>query len=228
MAKTVCLIPAKGASTRLPRKNIRPLGGITLLARAVEVAKESGVFSDIVVSSEDEDVLEHAQVLGAHVIKRPTELAVDPSGVEAVIFHFITSDFNFDGIDDVAILLPTCPFRTVDDLKNAVIKFQNKHFNTLMSVVKSQHSPFNSYADTDDSLVPLFPNKNKQNSQAQSSTYLCNGAIQLVRIAKFLESKSYTQPPIAKYVMPPERSVDIDTEWDWLQAEFILSLQDNG
>ena len=220
------LIPAKGASTRLPRKNLRLLGGRPLIDWTIAAAKEAGIFDRLVVSTEDAEIAGHARAAGAEVpFERPGDLAVDPAGVVQVALHALeTLETAGDRYNLICIMLPTCPFCTAADLKAAFAQFCARQDPNLMSVAPFDHTPFNALGVGGDGLLfPHFPDKFGRKSQEQPAAFRPNGAIHILDVPWFRQSRSYLAPPILAYVMPRERSIDIDSEEDLREAECMLA-----
>jgi CMP-N-acetylneuraminic acid synthetase len=222
----LCLIPAKGGSTRLPRKNVCSLGGKTLLEWTVQAARTAGTMDRIVVSTEDEEVAEIVRKLGIEVpFLRPSELARDPAGVVDVALHAISALRKQGGeYRTLVILLPTCPFRTSDDIRGAFALYQGKGASSLMSVSAYPHTPFAALKFDGDCLMPWFPEYLGLKSQEMPAAFRANGAIHILEVSRLEREKSYYKPPVLGYVMPPERSIDIDTADDLRQAELMLEL----
>lgn len=218
----LALIPAKGASTRLPRKNIIDFAGTSLLARAVQSARESGLCSDILVSSEDDEILAKAAELGVKTLRRPDFLSIDPSGIVDVALHVLehletTQNLSYETL---FILAPTCPLREADDVKNAYQLYRENNGKFLMSVTEYHHSPYSAWSvDEMNRAAPVFPELCVRRQQELAKAYRCNGAIHIVDVAAFKLERSYTAGPLLSYVMPRERSFDIDTAHDFWEAE---------
>lgn len=220
------LIPAKGGSTRLARKNVAPLGGRPLIAWAAEAARESGVFDRLVLSSEDEAVIEAGRGIGLDApFVRPAALARDPAGVVDVALHALDAlEAGGERYETLAILLPTCPFRTAADIREAFALFRSRDEKSLMSVSEFDHTPFAALAVGEDAVIsPHFPEYFGRKSQEMPRAYRPNGAIHILDVARFREARSYVAPPVLAYVMPRARSVDIDTAEDLLLAEALLA-----
>jgi CMP-N-acetylneuraminic acid synthetase len=220
------LIPAKGGSTRLPRKNILPLGGRPLIAWTVEAARESGVIDRLIVSTEDREVADIACDLGVEVpFIRPEELARDPAGVVEVALHALDElERSGDQFDSMIILMPTCPFRNADDIRVAYASFRENHWSFLMSVSRFGHTPFAAMGlGENDKLTHYFPDYTGMKSQELPPAYRPNGAIQILDVEAFQREKTYFGEPLFGYEMPIERSVDIDSEEDLQFAEMTIS-----
>lgn len=225
--KTLTIIPAKGASTRLARKNIRTLNGKSLVQYAYDAAIESGICGDIMVSTEDEEIALHAEKIGAWLpFLRPFDLAIDPAGVEAVALYCL-SELEKKGYlyQKLVILLPTCPLRNSQDIKNADNLFNEQLALRLMSVCEYDHSPYSSWVSNNERglVEPLFKQFFSKKSQQLGKTYRCNGAIHILNVEEFKLTRSYTKQPLHHYVMPRDRSVDIDTQDDWMYAEWLMT-----
>ncbi len=222
----LALIPAKGKSTRLKRKNALALCGKPMLQWTIEAAAESGVVDEIVVSTEDEEIANLAAQAGFPVpFMRDESLAVDPAGVESVALDALARlEAMGRSYEKIVILLPTSPLRTAADIKDAMALFDQKAARSLMSVTEYEHSPYSAYFEDDEGLLlPLFPDKNRLKSQELPIAYRCNGAIHILDVEFFKRTKSYTCAPLLKFCMPHERSVDVDTADDFAYAEFLLS-----
>ena len=221
------LIPAKGGSTRLAQKNIRPLGGKPLLAWTAEAAKTCQIFDRLIVSTEDEKVAQVAGSLGLEIpFLRPAHLALDPAGVVDVALHALEElERRGDRYETLIILLPTCPFRNAQDICAAYTEFRDHGASCLMSVAPFSHTPFSALSLNDQKqLKPYFPELLGRKSQEMPGAYRPNGAIHILDVEWFKENKSYFGPPLLGYLMPRGRSVDIDTEDDLRMAEVLLAM----
>jgi CMP-N-acetylneuraminic acid synthetase len=220
------LIPAKRGSMRLPEKNIRPLAGKPLLGWTVDAARVSGVIDQLIVSTEDELVAKIARDCGAEVpFVRPPELARDPAGVVQVALHALQAMRELGAeFRTLIILLPTCPFRTAEDIRAAFKLFREKQAKFLMSVSPFPHTPFAAMELTGDGLLrPFFPQFIEKQSTELPPAWRANGAVHVLDVAAFEREKSYYAQPLVGYPMPRERSVDIDSEGDWREAEQLIA-----
>lgn len=224
---TLGLIPAKGCSTRFSRKNVRYLGDKPLLAWAAEAARESGVIDRLILSTEDKEVAEIAESFDIEVpFLRPKELANDPAGVSDTALHALEElEALGDYYKTLVILLPTCPLRTADDIRAAYQLFLRKDRPFLMSVSEFSHTPLAALQQSHDgTLDPYMPQYFGRQSQDMPPAYRPNGAIHVLDTMAFKRERSYLASPLVGYVMPLERSIDIDTEEDLRAAELRLSL----
>jgi CMP-N-acetylneuraminic acid synthetase len=224
VSKILGLIPAKGGSTRLPHKNILPLGGKPLLAWAVDAARDSGLCDHLLVSTEDSEVVRVAQTLGVDTLNRPAHLARDPAGVVQVALHALeTLRAKGDEYDTLMIFLPTSPFRDADDIRAAYAMFVEKKAQFLMSVSEFSHTPFAAMRMENDIVTPWFPEYFGIRSQQLPGAYRPNGAIHVLDVQAFEREQSYTAQPLYAYVMPWQRSIDIDNAADLAMAEAMLA-----
>ncbi|MDP9017377.1 MAG: acylneuraminate cytidylyltransferase family protein, partial [Candidatus Eremiobacteraeota bacterium] len=171
--RLLALIPAKAASNRLKRKNALELGGEPLVSRAVRCAQEAGIFSNIVVSTEDAEIAELARKAGASVpFMRPRELSVDPAGVVEVTLHALDEmEHQGEIYQAVVILLPTAPFRIPADIIEALRIYNKLEVHFLMSVSSYEHTPLAALILEDGFLKPLLPEiLTKTGAKVEAST----------------------------------------------------------
>lgn len=227
LGKTMVLIPAKAGSVRLPRKNIRNFLGTSLLALAIMRAQSLASIDRICVSTENEEVANEARKLNVDIpFMRPERLSKDPAGVVEVALHSIEW-FGLQGeeFDTLIILLPTSPFCKSSDVEGAIDVYLNSGAKFLMSVSREVHSPLSSLILESGWLSPLHPDY--LNLTGAKDTGLApvlvraNGAVTIVNVKEFKRTKNYYSYPLAAYEMPIERGLDIDTELEFLFAEFL-------
>ena len=220
------VIPAKAASARLTKKNLRVLGDKPLLGWAAEAARETGRFERLIVSTEDEEVASVAKEFGLEVpFMRPAELALDPVEADGVGLHAVNAlAERGERFDVLAIMLPTCPFRTAQDIVDAIELFLARDEPNLMSLAPFDHTPFAALrVDRSGTATPVFPGLFGRPDRKRPAAYRPNGAIHVLDVAWFEESRSYLTDPIVGFVMPRARSVDIDTEEDLRLAARMLA-----
>lgn len=219
------MIPAKGGSQRLARKNVLHLGGKSLLQWAVDAGLESGILDRLIVSTEDEEIAGIARGLGAEApYLRPAHLAKDPYGVVDVGLHALAT-LREAGQEyaTLVILLPTCPLRNAQDISGAFRQYRDTGAVSLMSVALFGHTPFTALKMEGHSLAYYFPEYLGAKPGGLPAAYRPNGAIHVLDVEVFERQKSYTAQPLTGYLMPPERSVDVDTAEDLALAEIILA-----
>jgi len=223
--KILAIIPARGGSKRLPRKNILPLAGKPLIAWTVESAISSGIFEKVIVNTDDNEIATAALECGAEVpFIRPPELAVDTASSIDVLIHTIQW-YKRNGIEytHVALLQPTSPFRTATDIINIWHKMLKTDAESVVSVCEVEHPIQWTYNLDDLSIMTSLFENNGKRSQDYGKTYRLNGAIYLLKIDLLLEQKKIvTNNKSVGYVMDREASIDIDNHLDFKFAEFIL------
>lgn len=224
VTSVVAVIPARGGSKGLPRKNLAPLAGKTLLAHAIASAIESPSISQTFVSTEDEIIAKEARACGASVINRPEALAGDEIETRAVVEHaHKVLRASGDGGDAFALLSPTCPLRSARHVTECIEAFLNSGAVSGVAVTEENHPPHKSLTIQGNRLSPLLGWQSLGvNRQTLPQTYRQNGAIWVLRWEDFLRSGSFVVDPAVPYLMPRDRSVDIDTAIDLAFAELLL------
>lgn len=227
-------ILARGGSRRVPGKNLRPLGGKPLIVRTIENALASGAFDTVAVSSDDSEILAAARAFDDVVlVKRPSDLASDESGKIPAIRHCAEAaetqtGSRFGHIVDLAV---TSPFRSVEDVVGAVELAHGDTFDAVYSGTEAQHSPYFSMVEiAADRSIELCkrPENEILRHQDAPQCYELNGAVYVwTRAALFDTTRKLIGPRTGLYLMPAERSLDIDTELDFRIAEFMLSQSAN-
>ena len=221
------LILARGGSKGLPRKNILPLAGKPLIGYTIEVARASTVLDRVVVSTDDQEIAGVAKRYGADVpFYRPADLAEDDTSVFPAILHALTWLSEHEGYDPgyVMLLQPTSPFRTVEDIEGAVSLAVRKHADAVVSVSRVRQHPYWSKQMSEDGrLISQYPPEHAAfRRQDLPPLYVPNGAIYLVLRSVLLEKETVYTERTYGYVIPAERSLDIDDAWDLHVAELIL------
>jgi CMP-N-acetylneuraminic acid synthetase len=224
--KTICVIPARGGSKRVPRKNLLPLGGRPLIAYTIEAARKAEIFAKVVVSSDDEEILNLAAREGAETDRRPAALGGDKVRFVEVLEEFLAragGDF-----DHVAVLLPTCPFRTEHDIVGAYGMLTAAPEPSFVVSVREYEFPPEFALDMDGVRARvLHPEVYAASTQSQSvgKSYHPNGAIYFAPIPLFMKTRSFFRGPLLGYLMPPERSLDIDNLYQFEIAEAMMEMR---
>lgn len=225
----LAIIPARGGSKGVPRKNIKDLEGKPLISYTINAAKESKYIDRIIVSTDDEEIAELALKYGAEVpFLRPKELATD--NAKAIDNYIYTIDRlnkmnkDVDEIKEFIVLQPTSPLRTSVDIDNAIKIFYENNADTVISIVKSEHPPtWYKRISKEGILVDYFQSiDNSLNRQEAEETYLPNGAIYIFKYASLKENYGYYNSKTYPYIMAQENSVDIDTIVDFKLAEVLM------
>lgn len=207
------LIPARGGSRRVAGKNLRKVGGRSLLARAIEQAGQSRFLTRIIVSSDDEAILDHARAAGAQALKRPAALARDDTPGIAPVIHAIEA--LDEAFSHVVLLQPTSPFRTAEDIDKAIALCLEKDAPACVSVCPVRENPAWMFTlDDGGAMTPLLDGAIPARSQDLPPCYILNGAVYVAKTRTILEQGSFLVPGTVASVMPAERSLDIDTPED--------------
>lgn len=221
--KAVAVIPARGGSKRLPGKNSLNLAGKPLIAWTIEAAIKSGVFEDIVISSDNDHILALASKYDNIItLKRPDHLASDTATTTDAVAHALEElESRGTRADVVAVLQPTSPLRRAEDITAAFNQFLDHQSATLVSVCELDHPiEWTGTLDSNGHLTGL--NDSLFRSQAYAKQYRLNGALYICRREYIKEgSPLITAAPLA-YVMPRLRSLDVDTSLDLQLCELIL------
>jgi len=219
---TLAIIPARAGSKGLLGKNKALMCGKPLISWTIAAAKAARSLDEIVVSTDDEEIADIAVSMGVNVpFLRPTELAQDDTpGIEPVL-HALSLMPDFDS---AVLLQPTSPLRTPDDIDAIIDVARDGQARSIVSVCETKEPiQWNFTIQADGSLRPLFDGDSIQRRQDTQTTYTLNGALYYFELPWFLERKNFLDDETLGFIMPPERSIDIDTDFDWLVAEFLLS-----
>ncbi len=223
--KVVAIIPARGGSKGVPKKNIRPLAGKPLIHYTIDAAKKSFYIDQIIVSTDDNEIASVASTAGVIIIKRPPELAGDESPTIDAILHTLDVCSKQSLEADVVVLLqPTSPLRTSIDIDEAVALYLEGDCESVISVAESAHPPYWNMILKDGYLQPLFgPESLTNRRQDFPKTYLPNGAIYVASPSILKKYRTFYTPKTKPYYMSQEKSLDIDSEIDLLIAETIIN-----
>lgn len=223
--RPLCVIPARGGSKRIPRKNLVRLAGKPLLAYAIEAARDSRLFERICVSSEDEEILAAAREHGCHdALLRSADAATDAADIKDVCLHVLDQYAERElEFTEFAVLLPTSPLRTADDIRSAYAVFKQHDAPFLFSVVQFAHPPQRALALRDGMLQPAFGAEQMRNCQLLEPLYRHDGSVVFAKTAEFLAHQTFFAPGVVPYPMPQQRSIDIDNPLDLEWAEFLLA-----
>lgn len=229
MKKVLALIPARGGSKRLPRKNALPLGGKPLIAWSIDVARSCGVDMDILVSTDDAEIAQIAREHGADVpFLRPEHLASDTASSLDVALHALGHQLERGRDYDWLLLLqPTSPFRQASDIQGAFKKLAVPGVQAVISVCPVDHSPLWSNQLPPDGSMDDFlrPEVKGKRSQDLPKFYRLNGAIYLCSTALLRREKTFFPSQGAHaLLMDKQTSIDIDDAFDFRIAEALLQI----
>lgn len=222
----LCIIPVRGGSKGLPGKNSMELCGKPLIAYSIEHAKQSKYIDRVIVSTESRLLADISEKYGAEVpFIRPEELAEDDSNIMDVLLHAIdwmeTRESYF--FDIIILLHATSPLRTVKDIDNCIKLLIDKNADNVLSVTESHRNPYFNMVEVNDfGQVALVKNGNFANRQSAPKVFDMNASIYVWWKDIFKKEKTTFSPKSLIYIMPKERSIDIDDAIDFKIAEILL------
>lgn len=234
MSKVLAVIPARGGSKGLSRKNIRPLCGKPMIAYTIEAALSVSAIDRVVVSTESVEIAEIAKEYGAEVpFLRPEELAKDETpGIDPVIYTCQTMEkICKEEYEYILLLQPTSPLRTKKHIEEAIEIFlrRKESFDSLVSVVLLEHPvEWNRRIGLQGKLEDFIPYSKQEiyARQKAEGLYRLNGAVYIAKKGDLYKARSFETERTLAYVMDRRSSVDIDTLEDFEYAEFLLEREE--
>lgn len=222
----VAFIPARGGSKRIPRKNARVMVGKPLVQWAIDAALETGVFRHVVVSTDDPEIADIAQAGGAQVpCLRPAHLALDNTSSLDVVLHELGA---FPDCSLGVLIQPTSPLVLAADIAGAVRLLEARRARSVVSVCEAPVSPATLFSLVDDATHEMRPVRRPMpgDPREQKQRWVSlNGALYAFRPNWLRNSRTFIDDATLAYVMPTNRSVDVDIESDWMLAESLLRLR---
>lgn len=224
MSIKVAIIPARGGSKRIPRKNIKEFFGKPMIAWSIEAAKESGIFDRIIVSTDDDEIASIAKEWGAEVpFIRPDELSEDLTATIPVISHAIQWLIDQgEDLDAVCCIYATAPFVEAADISKGYVELTSGNWAYTFSVTDFSAPIFRSFQLSDSGGVEMFyPEHFNTRSQDLPDAYHDAGQFYWGRKESWLQEKIFFSNDSKPIVIPRWRVQDIDTLSDWQRAEKI-------
>ncbi|MGB0002035.1 MAG: acylneuraminate cytidylyltransferase family protein [Candidatus Acidiferrales bacterium] len=230
--RCLAIIPARGGSKGLPRKNILALGGKPLIAHTIEAARTAHSIQRIMVSTESPEIAQIARQYGAEVpFLRPPELAQDETPTLPVLQHVLTQLKASEGTEPeiIALLQPTSPLRRAEDIDRAVIILEQTRADSVVSLCAAEHHPAWMKRVEQGRVLPFLENAPEYTRrQDLPPVYRLNGAIYIIRRRVLLEENRILGRDTRALVMDAESSVDIDTPLDLKLAALIIRERENA
>lgn len=230
----IAVIPARGGSSRIPKKNIRKLGDKPLIAHTIDDALESELVDEVIVSTDDEEIATVAEEYGGDVpFLRPEELATDTAPTTPVILHALDwiEENNCETYDIIVLLQVTSPFRKPKDIDEALSKLRSTKATSVISTAEYSVPP--QWAVSEDPQGNLQPHYNdsplwsESASRSQDFTLAHpNGAIFSTYISEFRKNETFYTDQTVGYKMPQERSIDIDEPFDLKIAKSLFEMSE--
>ena len=220
------LITARGGSKGLPGKNIKPLCGKPLIGWTIEAALASKYIDDLILSSDSPEIMSVAVQFGCKIpFTRPESLATDEATSIDVACHALNV-LQSQGrhYEYLVLLQPTSPLRETSDIDSCIELCSEANTMSVVSVCRSEKSPFwTFYISEKNQLRRILPAPSFSRRQDAPQTFHPNGAVYVARVNHLLERQSFIDELTVGYIMPRERSIDIDTEIDFQLAALIMS-----
>lgn len=229
MDKTLGLILARGGSKRIPRKNLRPLGGKPLINWTVEAALAATSLDRVILSTDDAEIAATAATAGCEIpFMRPAALATDTATSADVVRHALAAIDATATFGRLVLLQPTSPLRAPEDIDGAVALAHDQNLASVVGICPAETVPAHLFwHEADGRLSSVigapFEEIAGRRSQDCRPGYRLNGAVYVARLDWFLAGGELLGPDSVGYVMPRDRSVDIDDELGLIEAEMILS-----
>jgi CMP-N,N'-diacetyllegionaminic acid synthase len=221
--KVLAIIPARGGSKGVPGKNIKLLSGKPLIAWTITEAKKSKFIDRTIVTTDDDKIIKVSKEWGAEVpFKRPEHLSQDDTpGIEPVLHAM---DY-FKDYEYIVLLQPTSPLRTVEDIDQSIRMCITNDKDSCVSFTESNSTPYWMYhISSDGKLKQVIDQKNiPYQRQKAEKVYELNGAIYVCSAGLLKRSRSFIHEDTLPYIMPQERSVDIDTMEDFHFCEYLVN-----
>lgn len=223
--RVVAIIPARMGSKRLPNKNILLLAGKPLIAWTIEAALKCEYIDEVVVSTDSELIIKVAEEFGAKVpFVRPKSLSGDMATTDDVVLHAI-EELKLSPSDVIVLLQPTSPLRNVSDIDSSLKELKYSEVLGVVSVCKCEHSPLWSNILPENLSMEGFikTDISTKRSQDLPTFYRLNGAIYAYKVSYLTKFKMrHYSKNIKSSIMPIERSVDIDNQFDFDFANFLM------
>ncbi len=223
----IVVVPARGGSKGLPGKNLRPLAGLPLIVHTLLGALACPEVDRVIVSTDDDEIIRVSRgVAGVEVpFRRPPHLATDEADSIDAYLHVVDSLGISEGIapTEICVLLPTSPLRLPSDIGAAIELYRQRKAQVVMSVCETKPADWIQTLAADGQMSSVIPSERLYNRQNYDPVYLPNGSIYVFDIATLRRTRDILGERAFAYPMPPERSVDIDTETDFLTAEAIMN-----
>ena len=225
MRNKIAVFCARGGSKRVKRKNLTMIDGKPLIAYGIEIARKAGIFDQVIVNSEDQEIIDAAGLYGADTYNRPESLATDTTFVIEVVQEMI-STLGLMPDDSVAVMFPTCPLTEPEDIKSAYKIFkENGCQSPVVSVTKYEYPiQVALEVNNDNRLQPVFKEAYKSSTRhnSHSASYRANYSVIFNSAGNFLNQKNLIGQFPIPYVMPLERSIDIDEPYQMELAKLMI------
>lgn len=224
--EALAVIPARGQSKRLPRKNILCLGGRPLISYTIQAAFDSGLFARVLVSTEDEEIAAVGREAGAEIRWRPPELATDSATVKEVCLALL-DELTGEGCcpEILCCLYATVPLRTAEDIRGCSELVGSGEAEFSMAVTDYGHPPLQALVEDDGFLRPMWPALSSLRAQDTPCLVVDNGSTYCVRVEAFRRERTFYGRRLKGYWMPRARSIDVNTMEDLALLQMEMERQ---
>lgn len=226
MSRAIAIITARGGSKRIPRKNIKEFCGKPILAYSIEAAIQSGVFDEVMVSTDDEEIAEIAKMYGAKIpFMRSAETSNDHA-TTADVLREVLEEYKVRGImfDKMCCLYPTAPFATAEKLRRAMEILDDSRTQSVIPVVEFDFPPMRGMYIRNEKVEYVYPQYELTRSQDIEKMYHDCGQFCVVRVEDFLQEQKVVMKNTKAIIMRKNEVQDIDTYEDWKLAEIKYQL----
>lgn len=223
--KILSIITARGGSKGLKRKNVVDLAGKPLIAWTIEASLDSKYITKTIVSSDDKEALDISKEYGANIVRRPDDLSSDSATSESVIKHTIDYLESMGEMFDIVILLqPTSPLRNSKDIDSAFEIMLNSDATAVISTSEFDNKILKTFIETPDGFLKGVSNNEYPFMRRQDlpAVYMSNGAIYIIDVNIFNKNHSLITDKTAPYIMPANKSFDVDSKSDLLSIEKLI------
>ena len=221
--ENLAIIPARGGSKGIKKKNLRKLNDLSLIEITLREILRSKIFDKVILSSDSQEILEHGRAIGVDALKRPKALALDNTPSEKAITHVLSKYTKRYKINNVGLFQPTSPLRDFKDIRNSFNEFQVNKNSTLISVCPIDRKYLKLLYKDKQKISPIKTNFPFMPRQDLPSTFLPNGAIYYAKVNYFLKYESFFSRNMGLFEMDSDKSLDIDSEDDLKIAEKLLA-----
>lgn len=219
--RQIAIIPARGGSKRLPRKNILPINGQPMITYPIAAALQSRLFDEVIVSTEDSEIAEVAVQAGASVIERPVALAQDRSTVVQVCSHILSLP-QYQDVDNFCCIYATAILLKVKNLKESRALLSSE-VDFVMGVTQYNYHPVQALCDQEGYLSFMWPSYKGLQSQFYPELVVDTGTLYWAKTVEFLKVQSFYGPRLKGYAFNNDETVDINTLIDYERAKSLLS-----
>ncbi len=211
---SIAIIPARGGSKRLKRKNVINFYGSPIISYTINAALKSGCFDRVVISTDDKEIFKISKKYHHDVVLRSKDLGSDKSTVADVCYNFLKLEKKINNhYDFMTVLYPTSPMRNSKDIVKVVNKLFNDGCTSSLAVTTFSLPVHQALILKNDKIKKAFPNLYDLREEKAPKYYVDNGSTYSIKVKNFMEKKKLLTKNFGLYIMPPERSVDIDTSY---------------